>query len=132
MLPPGEQRVRQFFKREQRLRRQSDFQALRDSNLSRAHPLLVLRAAPNALPYARFGFAVGRRVASRAVDRNRVKRRLREIVRCLPIRGGWDQLLIARKPSVDADFQTLRNAVIDLERRTGLLEREAPSEDGTP
>jgi ribonuclease P protein component len=81
----------------------------------------VLRAVPNALPYARFGFVVGRRVAANAVDRNRVRRRLREIVRRLPVRGGWDQLLIARKPIVGADFETIRAVVVELERRLGLL-----------
>ena len=118
----GEIRIRQTFTRDQRLRRKSDFQALREHGVSRAHPLLVLRAVPNALPYARFGFVVGRRVATRAVDRNRVRRRLREIVRRLPVRGGWDQLLIARKSIVDADFDAVRSAVVELERRLGLLD----------
>ena len=117
----GERRIRQTFSRDQRLRRKGDFQALREHGVSRAHPLLVLRAVPNALPYARFAFVVGRRVAPNAVDRNRVRRRLREIVRRLPVRGGWDQLLIARKPIVEADFETIRGVVVELERRLGLL-----------
>ena len=87
----------------------------------------MLRAVPNALPYARFGFVVGKRVTTKAVDRNRVRRRLREIVRRLSVREGWDQLLIARKPIVDADFDTIRSVVVELERRLGLL-NEAGSE----
>lgn len=86
----------------------------------------MLRAVPNALPYTRFGFVVGRRVAAKAVDRNRIKRRLREIVRRLAVREGWDQLLIARRGSVDADFQAIRKAVLDLERRLNLLEQPTP------
>ena len=87
----------------------------------------MLRAVPNALPLTRFGFVVGRRVAAKAVDRNRVKRRLREIVRRLPVREGWDQLLIAHRASVDANFQAIQKAVLDLERRLDLLEQsESP------
>ena len=94
----------QGIRREQHLRRQSDFQALRKSGLSRAHPLVVLRAAPNALPYVRFGFVVSKRVSKLAVVRNRIRRRMREIVRRLPLGEGWDMLIIARKDAADAAF----------------------------
>jgi len=90
----------------------------------------VLRAVPNALDYTRFGFVVSKRVSMNAVDRNRVRRRLREIVRRAPVREGWDQLLIARKPILDADFQTIRNVVLDLERRLDLLGKPGAGEGG--
>ena len=120
--------------REQRLRRQSDFQALRERGISRAHPLLVLRAAPNGLPYARFGFVVGRRVARRAVVRNRTRRRMREIARRTPVRAGWDLLFIARQPAAQARFVELREAMTQLEQRAGLLDRpvEPPAQPAQP
>ncbi len=108
--------------RAQRLRRRSDFQALRERGISRAHQLLVLRAAPNGLPYTRFGFVVGRRVAAKAVARNRTRRRLREIARRTPVRSGWDLLFIARRAAAEARFADLRDAVRQVERRAGLLE----------
>ena len=113
--------------REQRIRRQSDFQALRERGISRAHPLLVLRAAPNGLPYARFGFIVGRRVALRAVVRNRTRRRMREIARRTPVRTGWDLLFIARRAAVQARFVELQEAMTQLERRAGLLDQPVES-----
>jgi ribonuclease P protein component len=112
----SERRISQTLGRDQRLRRKSDFAALRERGTSRAHPLLVLRVVSNALPYARFGFVVGRRVALKSVDRNRVKRRLREIVRREPIADGWDILIVARKAAVQATFDELREAVRELER----------------
>jgi ribonuclease P protein component len=118
----SERRIRQTLGRDQRIRRKSDFEALRERGTSRAHPLLVLRAASNGLPYARFGFVVGRRVAAKAVDRNRVRRRLREIARRNAVRGGWDLLFIARRAAVGVDFQELVAAVLGLERRSGLVE----------
>ena len=108
--------------RAQRLRRRSDFQALRERGISRAHQLLVLRAAPNGLPYTRFGFVVGRRVAAKAVARNRTRRRLREIARRTPVRSGWDLLFIARRAAAEARFADLRDAVRQVEGRAGLLE----------
>ncbi len=111
----------QGIRREQHLRRQSEFQALRKSGLSRAHPLVVLRAAPNALPYVRFGFVVSKRVSKLAVVRNRIRRRMREIVRRLPLGEGWDMLIIARKGAADAAFADLRDAVERLASRLGIV-----------
>ena len=118
--------------REQRLRRQSDFQALRERGISRAHPLLVLRAAPNGLPYARFGFIVSRRVALRAVVRNRTRRRMREIARRTPVHTGWDLLFIARRAVVQARFADLRDAMRDVEQRAGVLDQGEMPEPRAP
>ena len=111
----------QGIRREQHLRRQSEFQALRKSGLSRAHPLVVLRAAPNALPYVRFGFVVSKRVSKLAVVRNRIRRRMREIVRRLPLGEGWDMLIIARTGAADAAFVDLRDTVERLASRLGIV-----------
>ena len=107
--------------REQRIRQRKTFQAIHRHHLSRAHPLVVLRLAPNLLPYPRFGFNVGRRVARKAVVRNRIRRRIREAVRKSPVRGGWDLLFIARAGAAQASFQELQSAVLDLEGRAQVL-----------
>ena len=112
----------QGISREQRLRRQRDFQALREHGASRAHPLLVMRAMPNSLPRARFGFVVSKRSAPLSVTRNRVRRRMREAVRALPFQDGWDVLLIARQSTAEASFDALQGATASLARRLRLLE----------
>jgi hypothetical protein len=38
--------------------------------------------------------------------------------------------LIARKPILDADFQTIRGVVLNLEHRLNLLEKPADGKDG--
>ena len=121
----------QGISRAQRLRRQRDFQALREHGSSRAHPLLVMRAMPNSLGLTRFGFIVSKRAAPLSVTRNRVRRRLREAVRALPFRDGWDVLLIARQSTADASFDALQDATASLARRLRLLAPEdAPVDDG--
>ena len=95
----------------------------RDANQRGARPvhhrLLTLRSRPNGLDHCRVGFAVGRPVGG-AVVRNRVKRRLREIVRALPIASGHDIVIAARPPSRGASFGELRQAVAGCLRRAGL------------
>ena len=44
---------------------------------------LTLVVAPSAVPGGRTGYVIGRKVSVRAVDRNRLRRKLREVVRAL-------------------------------------------------
>jgi len=58
---------------------------------------------------ARVGFTVSRQVGN-AVERNRVRRRLRELVRLAPaatLRPGYDYVLIGRRVALGADFAAM-------------------------
>ncbi len=86
------------------------------------HRLLTLRSRPNGREQCRVGFAVGRPVGG-AVVRNRVKRRLREIVRALPLARGHDIVVAARPASRTASFEELHDALASCARRAGLAGR---------
>ncbi len=109
-----------------RLRKNADFQRVRREGKAYAHPLVVLIVAPNGLPQVRVGVAAGRSVG-KAVQRNKAKRRLREIMRpLLPLLPpGYDLMLIARKPMATASFAEIRAAVLKLLRRASLLSEDA-------
>ncbi|MCH8195006.1 MAG: ribonuclease P protein component [Chloroflexi bacterium] len=106
---------------ERRLRRKAEFALIQREGRRWSHPLLILRALPNDCQTTRFGFVVSRRVG-KAVVRNRVKRRLREIARCHPIDEGWDVLFIAKNKAAAASFADLRQAVQSLLRRGRLCD----------
>lgn len=104
-----------------RLRRDADFQRVRSTGRSWAHPLLVLYAAPGPGPRARVGFAVSRRLG-KAVARNRVKRRLREAVRRRypELAAAYDLMFVARPGAAAAGFGELASAVDQLLQRARL------------
>ena len=111
----------------ERLRQRRDFEALARGRAAAPpvrHRLLTLRSRPNGLEQCRVGFAVGRPVGG-AVVRNRVKRRLREIVRALPLARGHDVVIAARPASRDASFGELHDALASCARRAGLARRAA-------
>ncbi|MFC1935323.1 ribonuclease P protein component [Chloroflexota bacterium] len=107
--------------RDRRLRKTADFQAVQRQGRSWANQMIVLRARPNGMDTSRVGFSVSRRVG-KAVVRNQAKRRLRELVRQIPVQEGWDMVLIARAPAAQKDFHHLREAVEDLFRRAGVTQ----------
>ncbi len=109
---------------ERRLRKASDFQAVRSGGKSWANPLLALRYRPNGLDETRFGFSVGKRVGN-AVVRNRVKRRLRECVRQTLLKNGWDLVFMARQPAAQASYQELAHSAQELLAKAGVLSQDA-------
>jgi ribonuclease P protein component len=111
-------------RKELRLCRRKDFDNVFRKGRSWNNELLVLRSLPNDLPHNRYGFITSKRLG-KAVVRNRVRRRVREVVRVLPLAASWDIVVSAKAKSADAGFQELHNAVIDLLTRAGLLSKDA-------
>ena len=106
--------------RDQRLRKSQEFAIVLKRGKRWSNDLLVLGAYPNDLGVNRYGFSVGKRVG-KAVRRNLVKRRLRETVRGLSTKKGWDMVFIARSSASKVTYRALREALQGLLRSAGLL-----------
>ena len=120
-------------RREQRLRKSSDFATAYREGRSFSGRLLVIRPRANGLPQNRYGFVTSRAVG-KAVMRNRLRRRLREAVRSLPLVNGWDVVVIGRRSAAEATYGQLREALAALLERAGLVAEakadEAPEKVG--
>lgn len=110
-----------------RLRANADFQRVRRTGKSVANRWLVLVWVPNSFPQSRFGFAVGKKLGG-AVQRNKIKRRLREQLR-LHLKEnrlslGIDVVIIARHGAREADYDTLHQALNRLLSRANLWNKD--------
>jgi ribonuclease P protein component len=111
----------------QRLRSNQQFQLVYRRGRSWAHPLAALHVARQPCN-KRLGISVSKKVGG-AVERNRVRRRIREILRAqLPCwKDGFDAIVVARPDAAKASFAELARALQELAQRARLVrEPEAP------
>jgi ribonuclease P protein component len=108
---------------ERYLKSNNQFNLVYDEGRSWAGREIVLKALTNNSNDTKFGFVISHRLG-KAVVRNRIKRRLREITRQMSVQPGWDIVLIARLPAASLDFQGLEKSVNRLLLKAGLITGE--------
>lgn len=106
-----------------RLRKNSDFQRVRQQGRSVASRLLIVAWTPNTVSHIRVGFVVSKRISKRAVRRNYSKRLLSEAIRpyLSELSGHWDVVITARGPIIDAHLHDIAQDIGILLRRARLL-----------
>lgn len=105
-----------------RLKKQKDFENVFKNGKGFKQGSLYLKSNENKLQSSRFGFVVSKKFSKKAVDRNRIKRILREIVREMidKIKTGLDIVIIVN-PGAKADFQELTETINRLLKKSGLI-----------
>jgi ribonuclease P protein component len=98
-----------------------DFEAIGRDGRVRSNQWLVLRSLRTARAETRIGLSTPRAVGG-AVGRNRLRRRLRELLRARldRIGPGWDLLVIARSAAAEADHAALAGALDSLLERSEI------------
>jgi len=117
--PEPSPQSRQRFPRAVRLLRSADFDAVYRNGRRRSSRHFALLVLPNGLRWSRFGSSVKRALGS-AVVRNRVRRRIREILRLhlREIPSGWDVVIHPRSLVATAAFAPLAAELLELLRTT--------------
>ena len=118
---------RHQFPRAARIRASADFVRVFDGARRTSTPELSLHWLCDGAP-PRLGLAVSRKVDTRAVARNRIKRNLREAFRhCRDALAPGAYVVVARKPAASLPNAQLRAVFDALLRRAGALPPPAPT-----
>ena len=115
-LPPADPEAKgQIFPREARLKRRGEFDEVYRAGKRRSSSHFNVFFRANEQPQSRFGFSIKKALGG-AVVRNRIRRRLRELVRChrLEIPIGWDIVIHPRSSVEKAPFAALKADLLRL------------------
>ncbi|MEW6243824.1 MAG: ribonuclease P protein component [Bacillota bacterium] len=108
-----------------RLTRRRDFREVYEKGRSYANRAAVVYVLHREGTGSRVGFSVSRRIGS-AVDRNREKRRFREVIRvlCKRVKPGVDLVFVVRRGAMKMEFRELEKSLRDLLGRAGVFRDE--------
>lgn len=122
-LPPMDERVRnrpEGLPPWARIRREGDFsRAFTEGRRARASALVVV-AVPNGFSHPRLGLSIGKRIFKGAVQRNRLKRVIKEAFRL-----EWDRLPKGADLIVLAAAPKARPTLVDCRRELAALSQKA-------
>lgn len=106
-----------------RLKKRKDFESVFRKGKGFKENFLVLKKSRNNLDFSRFGFIVGGKVSKKATVRNKIKRRLRELVQTkLPkIKKGFDFILIAKEGLANKDFKEMEETIDKLFNKAKII-----------
>jgi len=94
-----------------RLTKKKDFEAVFKQGKGIKQDSLYLKYKKNNLQQCRFGIVVGKNYSKKAVERNKIKRRIREILRKMSAdTKGFDVIVVAL-PRAENDFKKLKENV---------------------
>jgi ribonuclease P protein component len=101
--------------RECRVVRRAEYDAVYREGRRRSSREFTIFIRPNGLDLSRFGWSIKKALGG-AVQRNRIRRRLREILRLhrQEIAPGWDIVIHPRSSAATADFLALTRELLQL------------------
>ena len=106
-----------------RIKKKKDFDKIFNKGRFFREDFLVLRFLSNNLKNSRFGFIVSQKVSKKAVLRNRIKRRLRELVKMKlrKMAKGMDFLIIACPGLETKDFWEMEEIINKLFKKAKIV-----------
>ncbi len=115
------------FPKSARLLRPADYSKVFDDvQLKVPHRNFLILATPNNLGHARIGLVFSKKNLKLAVQRNRVKRQVRETFRLRTDLPGVDIVILGRQGLANLDNQTIRDSLNDLWRRLKKKYHQSP------
>ncbi len=120
------------FGREKRLLTPRQFKAVFDSPSGKVPGRnVLLLARENDLQHPRLGLVIGKKSVKLSVERNRIKRQIRETFRHHQLElAGWDIVIIARKGLADLDNPELAKQFAKVWKRLSRNPAKTAAEPG--
>lgn len=110
--------------KQHRLKKNKDFELVFKRGKTFDGKFLFLKIIKrNNLKVSRFGLVVGTKISKKATIRNKIKRRLRDVIRkrLEDIKSGFDVIIGAKTLVVDKSYQEIKEELEGLLEKAGVL-----------
>lgn len=107
-----------------RLKAREDFEAVHKAGRFFSEGNISLKAKKNNLGRTRIGIMVGLKFSKKAVERNKIKRQIREITReFLPdkLKKGFDVVIMPKKSREIVSFESLKENLENVFKKANLI-----------
>lgn len=103
------------------IKKNAEYKAVYNCNSSFSDYNIVIFIKKNKDNKNRYGYTSAKKIKN-AVDRNRIRRRMKEIVRLNEdkIKTGYDIVFMARINAIDADYKSLEKSFFKVLKRSNL------------
>ena len=102
-----------MLKKENQLKKDKEFDKVFKNGRSSFSKILGIKAVANRLEMSRFGILVSNKISQKAVERNQIKRWIREAIRLqvLKIKPGFDVVVITLPPILGSGYKEIEKAI---------------------
>ncbi len=97
--------------KENRLKKKKDFERVFEKGETIRGNSLYLKVLKTEEPFMRIGFIVSKKVSLLAVERNKIKRRMRELIKTIPIKNKFDAIVIALPKIKKNTFEEIKQDI---------------------
>lgn len=106
-----------------RITKDKEFQAIYRRGRFQSTALFSINYLPSKKNVSRIGIVVSKKITKKAVERNQIKRRVREIAREIhpKLKGHFDIIISTKKPALEADFATMKQTLSEMFKKAGLI-----------
>lgn len=106
-----------------RLQKDRDFELVFKKGRAFKSKFLFLKLKRNNLEISRFGFVIGKTISKKSTVRNRIKRRLRDIIErnLVKIKSGFDVIIGVNTKIVEKNYQEIKEELEELLKKAEVL-----------
>jgi len=109
-----------------RLKKKKDFEKVLKRGKGFREDFLFLKLIKNNFKISRVGFIVSKKISKKAVQRNKIKRKLREIIQLYlaKIQPGFDLVFLAKPGIEKRDFWEIEQTIDKILKKSKILDAD--------
>lgn len=109
--------------RKYKLKKENDFKKVFKQGKYYQEDFIKIKISENNLKITRFGLLIGLKISKKAVQRNKIKRQIEEIIRLNieKINSGFDIVILVNQEIIEKNYQEIERKLINLFKKIKLL-----------